>query len=235
MIRLFVDQHLSKGMSVALTEKTAHYLIHVMRCPNNAEILCFNGKDGEWSALLEIKNKKQLSLNLIKQTRAQTHPHPCVLCPALIKKDNMDLVLQKATELGVTDIYPLITEHTVHTHFNQTHAEAIVREAAEQCERLDVPTIHPTDKVSTIYQKLCKDYTCCCLSERICADNRLSPEATVAFFVGPEGGWSKKEMDFFQKNDCVLCHFDVGILRAETAGIGILAAWQLGKTLYLKK
>ena len=235
MIRLFVDHPLHTNITVPLTEKAAHYLTHVMRCTDKDMILCFNGTDGEWACMLNLQNKKKPTLETQKQTRTQTHPTPCVLCPALIKKDNMDLVFQKATELGVTDIYPLLTEHTAHPHFNKPHAEAIIKEAAEQSERLDIPILHDPLKIADAYKNLCDKFTCCCMAERMDESRSLPTTAPVAFFVGPEGGWSSKEMEFFKVHPFIFFHSDVGILRAETASIGILAAWQFTQQHFTKK
>ncbi len=225
MIRLFVDHPLAPKMIVPLSEKSIHYLIHVMRCKDQDSILCFNGKDGEWRGILNMPTKKKIALELQEKTREQIKRPPCILCPALIKKDNMDLVLQKATELGATDIYPLLSDHTVHTHFNFSHAESILREAAEQSERLDIPHLHAPEKIAVVHKELAS-CTCCCLAERMDKLCALPSKGSIAFFVGPEGGWSPKEMAFFKQKNFTFFHSDVGILRAETASIGILAAWQ---------
>ena len=235
MIRLFVNAPLTSNTVIPLDEKSHHYLVHVMRCSNKAHLLCFNGRDGEWIAELHLITKKNAQLVILDSSRAQTTPDYCALCPAVIKKDNMDLVLQKATELGVTDIYPVISDHTVHAHFNKEHAELIVREAAEQCERLTIPVIHPPMKISSIMADLPKDCIPYCLSEREKNSDSLPKSGKIAFFVGPEGGWSEKEKQFFKSNDFKSLHFDVGILRAETASIAILSCWQIGRMLYLKK
>ena len=235
MIRLFIDEPFQANKVILLNEKMHHYLVHVMRCTNQQKLLCFNGQDGEWMAELQILNKKNAQLVLIHLVREQTVSSYCALCPALIKKDNFDLVLQKATELGVTNIYPIISDHTAHAHFNQEHAELIVREAAEQCERLTLPTIHAPIKLSSLLSQLPKDCLCYCLEERTQNSDSLPTNGKIAFFVGPEGGWSEAEKQFFKKNHFKFLHFDGGILRAETANIAILSCWQLGRSLYTKK
>lgn len=234
MIRLFVTNKLKTQNPIPLDEKAQHYLCHVMRLHSNDELLCFNGEDGEWLAHLDIQDKKHAHLCPEKQIRPQDNPEFLALCPALIKKDNFDLVLQKATELGVTDIYPLLTEHTAHPHFNQSHAELIVREAAEQSERLTVPRIHVPLKLNQLQKTLPKECTICHLAERIQQANVIPDSGKIAFVVGPEGGWSEDETIFLQKN-FIGIHFDIGILRAETASLAILSCWQLGRSLNWKK
>jgi len=235
MIRLFIAQPLSKTTQILLNDKQNHYLLHVMRCKAGDEILCFNGQDGEWLCLLQMKTKKQICPTVTKQIRPQTNQHFCALCPALIKKDNMDFVLQKATELGVTDIYPLITDRTVHPHFNQEHARLIVQEASEQCERLTIPIIHPPVSLTQVHKLLPKSCICYYLAERAHDTQGLPAQGNLAFFVGPEGGWSLEEISFFEKNTYHPLHFSIGILRAETACIAILACWQIGREICIKK
>ncbi|MBQ3695971.1 MAG: 16S rRNA (uracil(1498)-N(3))-methyltransferase [Alphaproteobacteria bacterium] len=229
MIRLFVQSPLKTGVRVVLDEKSSHYLVHVMRCHSNDELLCFNGMDGEWLCQLELPAKKQGVLSIKKQIRKQEPTPFCALCPALIKKDNMDLVFQKATELGVSDIYPLITDHTVHSHLNRSHAESIIKEAAEQCERLSLPILHEPTTIKDLKKSLPKDCEICCLSEREGSISCLPTDKKMAFVIGPEGGWSTKEKAFFRDQKFMLFHSDVGILRAETASIAILAHWQFLK------
>ena len=237
MIRLFISNDLQTKKSFILDDKALHYLSHVMRQKTGDEILCFNGKDGEWLCGIEKIEKKSLTLIPQKQIRKQTCDSFCALCPALIKKDNMDIVLQKATELGVSDIYPLVTDYTVVRHFNLTHAESIVREASEQSERLTVPHIHSPISIKELFRLLPEKCACCYLSER--EDNIVAPDITtnsVAFLVGPEGGWSPTEKESFRKNDHFLpIHFPGGILRAETASIAILSCWKIGRFLPWKK
>ena len=110
------------------------------------------------------------------------------------------------------------------------HAEAIVKEAAEQCERLSLPTIHDPIHLADLFKRLPKDAVCCCLEERN-HGTTLPPSTTkIAFLVGPEGGWSEKEKTFFKHQNILFFHSDVGILRAETASIAILAHWQFLKS-----
>ena len=235
MIRLFLDSALKKEAEVSLNDKAYHYLVHVMRCQEGDPVLCFNGREGEWLATLHMPSKKHAVLIITKQTQKQKNPPFCALCPALIKKDKMDFVLQKATELGATDIYPLITDYTAHAHFNLEHAKLIVQEAAEQCERLTLPNIHHPQNLSQAFAELSKNCVCCYLAERTDAKNILSQKDNMAFFVGPEGGWSQKELVFFEKHPFVPLHFSVGILRAETASLAILSCWQIGRELQIKK
>lgn len=223
MIRLYTHLPLHEGETVALTNEQVHYLYHVMRRTIGDEILLFNGQDGEWLGKIEVLTKKQGIVRLFHQTRQQVQTSGAVLAMALIKKDNFDLVLQKATELGVRKIIPLITDHTVVSKLNMERAENILIEAAEQCERLDVPQITEPMSLRTflgldVGQKIY-------LSERGQTTVSLDKHSDVCFVVGPEGGWSSAEIQSLERFDNVKA-LNLGrlILRAETAAIGILSA-----------
>ena len=225
MIRLYTGYSLSAGKTVCLTEDQVHYVYHVMRRSIGDEFLLFNGQDGEWLGQAEILTKKQGVIKLIRQTRPQGQTEGVVLAMALIKKDNFDLVLQKATELGVRKIIPLITERTVVSKLNLERAKHIVIEAAEQCERLDVPEITEPMPLKTFLtlDEGQKVY----LSERGQSKGKIDKIRPVCFVVGPEGGWSPAEIQAFERVEGMMA-LNLGrlILRAETAAISILSAYR---------
>lgn len=224
MIRLFVESRLHAGAAVVPDEKQIHYLKNVMRCDVGEQVLLFNGTDGEWSAVVSQLDKKRFILAVGYRTREQKALPVTVLCPALIKKEPMDLILQKATELGVTRIRPLITRHTVVRQFNVERARLIVREAAEQCERLCVPQIDTPIYVDDFLQTLMPDETLVFLTERGQTGGSCFTPEKVCFAVGPEGGWTPDETKRFAAvKNCVSCHLGNTILRAETAALAALA------------
>ena len=118
MIRLFVEGELKEKSQLELSVFQSHYLCHVMRLKGKAEIACFNGSQGEWLAKL-FYQKKKAYLQVQEQIQKQKKLPECILCPALIKKEAMDFVWQKATELGVTKIYPIVAERSVVKNLNQ--------------------------------------------------------------------------------------------------------------------
>ena len=223
MIRLFVPDSLSANQPVFLSESHLHYLRHVMRRQVGDPVLLFNGRDGEWQSTLQKLDKKSGVCLPQQQTRIQVLPEKRILCPALIKKENMDLILQKATELGVSDIYPLLTERTVVSKLNLERAQSLVIEATEQSERLTVPSIHNPQKIAAVLSQLPQNVTPICLSERGQTTAPLSAGKSYAFFVGPEGGWTPAELTFFEQNQVLFWHLGTTILRAETASIAALS------------
>jgi len=223
MIRLFVSDELRLNTPISLSESHIHYLKNVMRRQPGDDILLFNGRDGEWQSTLKTLDKKQGTCLPHTQTRQQGTTQKRYLCPALIKKENMDWVLQKATELGVSDIFPILSERTVVSKLNLERAQLLVTEAAEQCERLSVPTIHTPHKIGDVLDELSPDTTPICLSERGTTTAPLSAGKTYAFFVGPEGGWTPTELDLFARKNVSFWHLGHTILRAETASVAALS------------
>ena len=227
MIRLFTTYFLTANTSVSLTENQHHYLLHVMRLQAGDPVLLFNGTDGEWQANITVLSKKEGLLSVQHQTRPQSTPRSLILCPALIKKEPMDWVFQKATELGVTAIYPLITERTVVSRLNLDRARLIVTEAAEQSERLSVPVLFDPMRPADLFRHLPGDVQPICLTERGETTFQSSLKSP-AILIGPEGGWSPAELELFHRSEVAFWHLGDTILRAETAALAALACCQFG-------
>lgn len=224
MIRLYVSENLSDKATVCLSEEQVHYLYHVMRRSVMDEVAVFNGRDGEWVAQICELTKKRGALTVVKKIREQECTKGAVLAVALIKKDNFDLILQKATELGVREIIPLMTARTVVSKLNIERAQHIVKEASEQCERLDVPEVtQPMTLKAFLTSRM--THTIVYLSERGQQSMKMPREPDVCFVIGPEGGWTPEEIQIFEQSERAI-PLNLGrlILRAETAAIGILAA-----------
>ena len=227
MIRLFVESDLKEKQVIELSVFQTHYLCHVMRLKEGDEVACFNGSQGEGLGKLSHQ-KKKVYIQIQKQIRKQKNLPECILCPALIKKEAMDFVWQKATELGVTKIYPILADRSVMKTFNKTHALSVVREACEQCERMDVPEIVGLDNLEDTIQKLKGKVRLIWLSERG-GDSLDHFDFVPAFFVGPEGGWSEKEKKLLKSKADDEWHLGQTILRAETACLSALAIYQSKK------
>jgi len=226
MIRLFVNAALQDKKIVELDDTQVHYLLHVMRQKEGDRVLLFNGKDGEWIGAINVLNKKEGLVQPEEQTRVQQTEPPLILCPALIKKENMDWVFQKATELGASEIFPLITERTVVSKLNLERAQSIVTEAAEQCERLSIPVVHAPIKLVDLWAQLPPEAQVVCLAERSDNHGQMNNTRVPALCVGPEGGWTAKELTLFEEREAVFWHFGHTILRAETASVVALTCFQ---------
>src|ERR1044072_2730228 len=139
--RLLVDAGLSAGIEGPLDEAQAHYLRHVMRRPDGASLLLFNGRDGEWRGTLESRGKKAAVAHIAEQTREQAGEPDIWLCFAPLKRARIDYVAEKATELGVGLLPPILTHPAVVERVNVERLRANAVEAAEQTERLCVPEV----------------------------------------------------------------------------------------------
>ena len=223
MIRLFTPHTLELNSSIQMTQNQVHYLFHVMRKKCGEDILLFNGQDGEWLATIDTLNKKIGTFKPISQTRPQQNTQGAILAAALIKKDCFDFVLQKATELGVKEIIPLITTRTVVKQLNMERAQTILVEASEQCERLDVPMLHSPTPLNTFLKTIPQKFVY--LSERGTTSAPISNNEDICFVIGPEGGWHPDEIKLFEScPNASSLNLGYLILRAETAAISVLAA-----------
>ena len=221
--RLYIDTPLQKGETIPLPDGHAHYLLTVMRKGDGDVIRVFNGKDGEFSGVLHPLNKKSAELTLSKRLIKQPkwNPQRIHLYFAPIKKDRLAFLIEKAVELGVTDLHPVMTEHTENRKPNMDKVEKYIIEAAEQCERMDIPTLHP---MASLTECQFIDH-CFAAIERIDDLPTLMPfQATCGLLIGPEGGWSDNERDYLLAHQCIhpVSLGDL-ILRAETAGIYMLS------------
>ncbi len=230
--RLYVNADLQPGARVVLPDAQAHYLKNVMRADVGSSVRLFNGRDGEWHATIELMDKKKAVLALQAQTRAQPAPRrPVHLLFAPIKKARMEWLIEKAVELGATDLHPVITNHTEVRDINAERTRAQIIEAAEQCERLDVPALHDITSLKAKLGGWPQNIPLLIGLERADAPTltaALPENGPLAFLIGPEGGWSTEEREF-PGNLPFLKPVSLGpdILRAETAAAYVLVAAHL--------
>src|SRR5476649_368656 len=142
--RLFVEAGLGAGVEAQLDEAQAHYLRNVMRRADGASLSLFNGRDGEWLATLSMRGKKGAVALVAEQLRAQAAEPDLWLCFAPVKRARIDYIAEKATELGVSVLQPILTQHTIVERVNVERLRANAIEAAEQTERLSVPEVRAT-------------------------------------------------------------------------------------------
>ncbi|MBN9280939.1 MAG: 16S rRNA (uracil(1498)-N(3))-methyltransferase, partial [Hyphomicrobium denitrificans] len=141
--RLFIADDLAAGVSVELAQQQAHYLTNVLRLRPGAKLLVFNGRDGEWQASLNESRKRTAVLGIEQQTRPQEHGPDIDYLFAPLKRSRLDYMVQKATEMGVRRLRPVITERTIAERVNGERMLANAIEAAEQCGILRVPEVEP--------------------------------------------------------------------------------------------
>jgi 16S rRNA (uracil1498-N3)-methyltransferase len=223
-IRLYTPvATLAEGTELPLPEPQAHYLATVLRAELGETCRIFNGQNGEWRAEITQISKKRVTLTARAQTRPQ-HPAPDAwACFALLKRAKTDLVVEKATELGAAVIQPIITARTQADHVNLERLRAIAIEAAEQCERQDVPEIRPPVPVMQLLQTW-PNRPLFVADERRDSPLLGAVSGPCALMVGPEGGFTDAELEAIAAKPQVM-RVSLGsrILRAETATIAGLA------------
>lgn len=231
-IRLFVPDELHAGAAFALGAGQAHYLGAVMRRAAGDEVRLFNGRDGEWSARLEGVRKDKASVTVLNQVRPQAAEPDVWLAFAPLKRDATDLVVEKATELGVSAIIPVMTERTNAARVNVERLAAIATEAAEQCERLTVPEVRAPVTLEALVAGWPAGRALVVALERADAaplGPGLLRGGGVGLLVGPEGGLSGLDRALIMSCPAVrLVSLGPRILRAETAAIVGLALLQAG-------
>ena len=220
--RLFIDGPLHEGASILATQAQAHHLANVLRQAPGDPIRVFNGTDGEYAATITLLRKSQLELTLGAQLRPQTPEPDCWLVFALLKRDATDLVIQKATELGVSAILPVMTERTNAARVNLDRLRAIATEAAIQSERLTIPDIREPQNLFNLLGSWPPARTLAAALERAAAPALAPPAGAV--LVGPEGGFTARELDVLGSAPFIQAvSLGPRILRADTAAIAGLA------------
>jgi 16S rRNA (uracil1498-N3)-methyltransferase len=226
-IRLFVEPSLYAGAEVPATAEQAHYLGTVMRRGVGDVVSLFNGRDGEMRAHILSIRKDRALFRVDGATRGQAPEPRLTLVFAALKRDANELVVEKATELGVTRICPVFTERTNTARLNLDRLGAIAREAAEQCERLALPVIDPPTRLHDLLAAWPRDEILSAAIERSDAPAPHPALGPAALLVGPEGGFTPLELDALRRLTFVE-QIGLGprILRAETAAIVGLALLQ---------
>jgi 16S rRNA (uracil1498-N3)-methyltransferase len=231
--RLFVDAPLGQGANVALDRKQANYLGNVLRLSTGAAVLVFNGRDGEWQA--EISGRKRAdSLTIVRQTRPQDSLPDVTYVFALLKHARLDYVVQKAVEMGASQLQPVTTRFTQVSRVNLERMRANVIEAAEQCGILSLASVAaPVALERYLAARDAKRLLVFCdeaadIADPLAALKAARPSAVgIDVLIGPEGGFAEEERESLlrQPHTLRLC-LGPRILRADTAGVAAMALVQ---------
>lgn len=231
-VRLFVGAQLAAGVPVEPTREQANYLFNVMRLGQGDAIALFNGRDGEWRAEVAQTGKRGGRLECVEQTREQDDGPDLDLLFAPLKKARTDFVAEKATEMGVRRLRPMLTRHTNAERVNIDRLRAHGIEAAEQCGIMTVPEVMAPQTLAAALDAWDP-------SRRImfCDETRGGPPAAQALaaagpgpwavLIGPEGGFSVDETARLRSGPWAIpVALGPRVLRADTAAVAALALWQ---------
>jgi 16S rRNA (uracil1498-N3)-methyltransferase len=225
--RLFVREPLSEGAAIALDARQANYLGNVLRMGVGGKLLIFDGRSGEWLARIVEARKKGMTLTAEQRTR-EPEPIPDVwLAFAPVKRQAIDWLVEKATELGAARLIPTITQRTVAERVKLERLEAIAIEAAEQCGRTMLPDIAEPLSLKNLLNQRDPARTLYFADE---GGGRPAAEAfkpgPVLILIGPEGGFTDDERAAVRAApSAVPVSLGPRILRAETAALAAIAAY----------
>ncbi len=226
--RLYLNADLHADQQLSPEEGQIHYLRNVLRCGQGDNVRVFNGRDGEWLAAVESAGRKSLALVVTRQIKAQPPVRQAVhLVFSPIRKARMDWLVEKAAELGVSHLHPVVTRFSEVREINGDRVSAQLTEACEQCERLDTPAL---SELVTLTQFIASwspsvPIFACLERENVPHLRSLAlPQGAAGILIGPEGGFSQEEKAQLSKTAFVKpVSLGDSILRAETAALTALS------------
>lgn len=227
--RLFVTSKLGAGATVSLSKDQAHYLGNVLRLKQGDNLLLFNGRDGEWWAELGAIGKKDAEARLDHQTRPQEDGPDLHYLFAPLKRARLDYMVQKATELGVSALRPVITRHTVAERVRSGRLLANAVEAAEQCGMLRVPEVFEPEKLWKLLATWDEGRLLIFADESAPHASPIEALKTLksgplAVLIGPEGGFEREERAALLAKPFVFpISLGPRVMRADTAAVAALA------------
>ena len=225
-IRLFHPENIIENTTSLLSKEHTHYVANVMRMKRGSKINFFN-KNGEWLSEIVFLDKDRVEVKFLNKLKEPTTKSNIELAICLVKKSPMDTILQKATELGVTRITPIISERTEVKELNFERAKKIVIEATEQSNQLIPPEILQVTKLKDFLNNL--DITSKLLFADVNSKDHLKKETfnkakSLSVLIGPEGDFSPSEIELIHGNPNVV-PFTISnsILRSDTAVISAIS------------
>ena len=222
-IRLFFEKSLSLNLNSTLDKPQSHYLSKVMRINIGKSFSLFN-QSGEWEAKLENINKGIVEFSIVKKLRSANNEKEIWLVFAPIKLNYLNLMIQKATEIGVTRFIPILTERTIVRKLNEKRINKIIIEASEQSNRLKVPSL---DKLTKLDAFLKSNQNINIIFGDLNTDNKkidLKNKDPLCVMIGPEGDFSTKERENILKlKNIIPLKINNNILRSETAAISMIS------------
>ena len=222
-IRLFFKESLSLNLNSILDKSQSHYLLKVMRIKTNESFSLFN-QSGEWEAKVLNINKGIVEFTVFKKLRSAENEKEIWLAFAPIKLNYLNLMIQKATEIGITRFIPILTERTVVRKLNEKRINKIIIEASEQSNRLKVPFL---DKLTKFDAFLKSNQNTNIIFGDLNTDNKkldLKNKDPLCILIGPEGDFSIKERENISKLKRIIpLKINDNILRSETAAISMIS------------
>ena len=234
-IRLYNPDSIEENSTNLLSREHTHYVVNVMRLKRGSNINFFNS-EGEWKSEIVFLDKDRVEVKIIEKIKQAEGLSNIELAICLVKKNPMETILQKATELGVSKITPIVSERTEVKELNYDRANKIVIEATEQSNQLSPPKIFEVTKLKDFLDNL--DGTSKLLfadvnSTKILNSETLKQGNPISVLIGPEGDFSPSERDSILGNSNVTSFtISRNILRSDTAVISAISLVNFIKNSY---
>ena len=225
-IRLYYPGAIVENSINLLSKEHTHYLTNVMRLKRGSNVNLFN-KDGEWLSEIVFLDRDRAEVKFLNKIKESSKSKNVELAICLVKKTSMEIILQKATELGIAKIIPIISERTEVKDLNIDRAKKIVVEATEQSNQLNVPDIQEPQKLKDFINSLDSNtslfFADINIEKKI--DNKIIEKSKkISVLIGPEGDFSPTEREMILAKDNVISFsLSKNILRTETAAISALS------------
>jgi 16S rRNA (uracil1498-N3)-methyltransferase len=225
--RLYVAQELAQGAALTIEGAPANYLGNVLRLGVGAQVKLFDDATGEWLAELVEAGKKRLTLSVTAQLRPREPVPDLWLLFAPVKRGRIDWIVEKATELGVARLVPVLTQRTIVDRVNLERLRANAVEAAEQCERTALPELAEPRKLGDLLRDWPADRALFFADETGGAPfAQAARPGPAAILIGPEGGFTSEEAAAIRTLPAGRpVSLGPRILRAETAAVAAIAVW----------
>lgn len=229
--RLYINHEFESGDVHLIDGNQGHYLVNVLRVQTDETLTIFNGIDGEWDARISKVGKGKAKITVGRKIAEQASEPDLWYMYAPVKKARVDYIIQKATELGVSNIMPVVTKRTNLDRIKYEKLVANAIEAAEQSGRMTVPHIEELTSLEDILCDWPDDRALLFCDERGDALQMkdIKPDfGRWAILVGPEGGFSPEERDMIKSHhNAYAVTLGPRILRADTAAVSALTLWQV--------
>ncbi len=218
--RFFLEEVIQGGKIIIRDQDLIQRLIKVLRLKVGDQIIVFDKLGFEFLAQIELLSKNRTELTVIEKRKNLAEPEKKIyLFQAIIKKDNFEWVIEKGTEAGIFSFTPILTERTIKTNLNFERLRKIAISATEQSGRVFVPIINQIEKFEDSFRKI-KDKFILFLD--ITGEpikkffHEIQKNKEIYIFVGPEGGWSEKEINLVKENNIRIVSLGPRILKSET-------------------
>ena len=225
-VRLFFPENIVENTTSLLSKEHTHYVANVMRMKRGSNINFFN-KEGEWLSEIIFLDRDRVEVKFLNKIKESSKLSNIELAICLVKKNPLEIILQKATELGVSRITPIISERTEVKELNLDRAKKITIEATEQSNQLNPPFINKVTKLSDFISNINKDNKL--FFANVNSKHKLKPSdiekgQSISILIGPEGDFSPQELELIlSTSNLTSFTLSRNILRTDTAVISAIS------------